>query len=111
MRGACLFLITILLVTSSGRSALETYSSLTLDRFAEQPPYSYMALVFMAAIALVLRMMMRHQRRERPDTSFVWLEIRGPVGAEHPQRIQKPRRSARLRAFFRRLCGLDHTLA
>ena len=81
MWGASLFSITILLATSSGRSALEAYASQTITRFAEQAPYSYLILVFAAALALVLQLMMRPRSPETPVVFRVRWELRGTSSA------------------------------
>jgi hypothetical protein len=81
MWGASLFSITILLATSSGRSALEAYVGQTITRFAEQAPYSYLILAFAAALALVLQLMMRRRSSETPVVFRVRWELRGASAA------------------------------
>ncbi|HTS61216.1 MAG TPA: hypothetical protein VMH28_04285 [Candidatus Acidoferrales bacterium] len=79
MRGASLFFITIMLVTRTGRDALEAYTSRTFAQFAAQSPYSDIAVAWMAILALVLLMSMRQNRREAKKAFVVVREVRGPV--------------------------------
>jgi len=81
MWGASLFSITILLATSSGRSALEAYAGQTINRFADQAPYSYLIVAFAAALALVMLVMMRRRSPETPVVFRVRWELRGTSSA------------------------------
>ncbi|HTP34245.1 MAG TPA: hypothetical protein VMJ75_18835 [Candidatus Acidoferrales bacterium] len=96
MWGASLFLITIVLVTETGRSALRAYTSQTFAQFAAQSPYSDIAVAWMAILALVLLMMMRQQRRVK--TAFVVVrEVRGPVSNPEEHELRAPKRRISLR--------------
>ena len=108
MRGATLFFATIMVITPGGRGALEAYVGVTITQFAEQSPYSYIYLGFMALLALVLLVAVHRQRPEKPTVFIVVREIQGPMYNTETPRVRIARRPAgglrmeRLFAFFRR---------
>lgn len=93
MRGATLFFVTILVVTRTGREAIEAYTSRTFTQFAAQSPYSDIALAWAAILALVLLMTMRQHRHEVKTSFVVIREVRGPLSnpEAHAQRSRRSR--------------------
>jgi hypothetical protein len=103
MRGASLFFVTIILVTSTGREAANAYISETMRQFDAQAPYSYIALLFMVVLTLVFRLMMSIPRSQRPAVCFVFRETRfGPVYTGEQVVVQRSGWVSRMLAFFRR---------
>src|ERR1700758_3634290 len=76
MRGAALFFITIVLVTASGRTALEEFAG-QINFLLAQSPYSYVILAFMAFSALLCLLVMRDPSKDKSVVYLVRREARG----------------------------------
>jgi hypothetical protein len=70
MRGAVLFFITIVMVTSDGRAVAAGYVQQTM--FNSQLPYSDIALAVMAFSALVSLLLLCGRTRERRTERWIW---------------------------------------
>jgi hypothetical protein len=77
MRGSALFLITMVLVTRSGRAVVDEYVTRVVTIFTQQAPFSYIALASIAVSTLACVLMMRKTRAKRPVVYLVRREIRG----------------------------------
>jgi len=111
-----LFFITIVVVTPSGRAAVDEYGSQVIALLDAQAPYSYVTLIFIAATALACLLMMLEWRRQKPVIYHVCREIRYGIGhaAAESQplrpRVAGPDRSRRMKLrhiqqlTWRRIC-------
>jgi len=79
MWGASLFLVTFMLVTSSGRALLGQYIGQTLEQYAAQSPYTEFMLLLLAVIALWMSIMMRRKRKPAVNQYVIYREVRGPA--------------------------------
>jgi len=117
MRGAALFLATIVLVVPSGRTALEEYAAISMTRFNEQSPGSEIILGLCILVALLLLVILREGKAEPPRVYF-WWETRGHEATDEERAKRRGSRrpaagwrldpgwagaSAPSRSFFKRL--------
>jgi|SRR5215471_13402853 len=91
MRGALLFLTTILLITPGGRDNIQDLITRTGTFYDAGAPYSAMMLWLTAGMALVLLLMLR---RRKPEDRQV-LVIRWQSGSPAPDNLAPRRKKAR----------------
>src|SRR5579872_5302958 len=89
------FLITIIAVTASGRSALDEYARQALALLDAQLPYSYLVLAVVAFSALICLLVMHEWGRGKPNVYKVCQEIRYDSGRAVCQ--ERPTRSRSVR--------------
>jgi hypothetical protein len=78
MRGALLFLATMMVVTPGGRGEIEEFADRTSRLYDAAAPYSTAMLWLTAGMALVIALMLRRAReKERP--LLVKTEVSGPI--------------------------------
>jgi hypothetical protein len=91
MRGAILFLTTILVITPGGRENIEDFVTRTSVFYEANAPYSAMMLWLTAGMALVLLLMLR---RRKPEQRRVII-IRWQSGSPAPESTAPRRKKAR----------------
>jgi hypothetical protein len=92
MRGALLFLTTILLITPRGRENISGVMERTSTFYAAGAPYTAMMLWLTAGMALIVLLMLR---RRKPAERQV-IVIRWESGAPAPESSVPRRKKARL---------------
>jgi hypothetical protein len=91
MKGAALFLFTIVMLTPGNRTAVQAYVDQTTARLAAESPFPQVVLVSTGLIALMLMFILRDQRPARQTRFIVLKEIRGPAGDEAGRRVLERR--------------------
>src|SRR5215831_9885470 len=82
MKGAALFLFTVLMVAPGERTAVEAYVNQTTARLAAEAPFPQVVLVSTGLIALMLMFILRGRGPERPPQFILHREIRGTASDE-----------------------------
>src|SRR5438477_103659 len=91
MKGAALFLFTMVMVTPSNRTAVQAYVDQTTARLAAESPFPQVVLVSTGLIALMLMFILRDRRPARQTRFIVRRELRGPAGDEAGRRVLEQR--------------------
>jgi hypothetical protein len=97
MRGALLFLATIMIVTPGGRSNIGEFTARTSTLYDNAAPYSSMMLLLTAFMALVVALMLRRSRVGGNRMLIVRTEVSGPMFNGSSQRRQRKSRFSWLR--------------
>src|SRR5690349_18501109 len=82
MKGAALFLFTVMMVAPGNRSAVEAYVDQTTARLAAESPFPEVVLVSTGLVALMLMFILRDRGSARQTRFIVHREIRGLAGDE-----------------------------
>ena len=87
-----LFLITVVLVTPIGRSALRQYAHRASSLFAANSTYGDLAIVSMALVFLALLLLILCQSPKDPSTQWTLRRVEGqePAGASSNRTQSKP---------------------
>jgi hypothetical protein len=99
MWGAALFLITIVMVTPSGRGVVDEYARQIISLFSGQSPFPDVALALMALSALASILVML-KRRPAPAACWVWREIHEEVGGQTGRNPSPVERSISARNIY-----------
>jgi hypothetical protein len=104
MKGAALFLFTMMMVAPSNRTAVQTYVDQTTARLAAESPFPQVVLVTTGLIGLMLMFILRDRGSARQTRFIVYREIRGLAGDEAGARVRERRQlrdTGRLRRIMR----------
>jgi hypothetical protein len=82
MWGGGLFLLTIVLIVPTGRTAIEAYTELAMTRLAAQSPFSEIVFASILVVALLLFLLMRQGKPEQPKVYVIKREMRGLSAAD-----------------------------
>ena len=82
MKGAALFLFTLMIADSGNRTAIQAYVEQTTSRLAAESPFPEVVLVSTGLIALMLMFILRDRGPARQTPFIVHREIRGLAGDE-----------------------------
>jgi len=77
MKGAALFLFTLMMVSPGKRTAVQAYVDQTTARLAAESPFPEVVLVSTGLIALMLMFILRDRGQARQTRFIVHREIRG----------------------------------
>lgn len=92
MRGALLFLLTLMLVTPGGRADLADFVGQTADFYDAGAPYSAMMLALTAGMALVILLMLRRRKPEKRHLIIIRSEVSAPLADPNAPPRRKKRR-------------------
>lgn len=82
MWGGGLFLLTIVLVVPTGRTAVEAYTELAMTRLAAQSPFSEIVFASILVVAVLLFLLMRQGKPEQTTVYRIRREMRGLSAAD-----------------------------
>ena len=91
MKGAALFLFTMMMVVPSNRTAVQAYVDQTTARLVAESPFPQVVLVSTGLIALMLMFILRDRGQARQTRFIVHREIRGLAGDEAGTRVLERR--------------------
>ena len=91
MKGAFLFLFTMMMAAPSNRTAVQAYVDQTTARLAAESPFPQVVLVSTGLIALMLMFILRDRTPARQIRFVVHTEIRGLAGDEAGTRVHERR--------------------
>jgi len=91
MKGAALFLFTLMMVSPGKRTAVQAYVDQTTARLAAESPFPEVVLVSTGLIALMLMFILRDRGQARQTRFIVHREIRGLAGDEAGTRVLERR--------------------
>jgi hypothetical protein len=106
MKGAALFLFTMMMVTPSNRTAVQAYVDQTTARLAAESPFPQVILVSTGLIALMLMFILRDRGPARRTRLIVHSEIRGRVADEAGTRVLERRQFRNAGRLSRIVCVL-----
>jgi len=99
--GASLFLMTMLVVTETGRIIIGHVVGLTMTRLASQPALAQFVFGLVVLVASLLAIILREGEKERPRTFLVYRMTDGPEGyTEVPLRKKRAGWFTRFRKFL-----------
>jgi hypothetical protein len=103
--GASLFLMTMLVVTETGRIIIGHVVGLTMSRLASQPALAQFVFGLVVLVASLLAIILREGEKERPRTFLVYRMTDGPDGySEVP--VQKKKRAGWFTRFRKFMAAL-----
>ena len=105
MKGAALFLFTMMMVAPSNRTAVQAYVDQATARLAAESPFPQVVLVSTGLVALMLMFILRDRTPARQTRFIVYREIRGLAGDEAGARIPE-RGQLRSTGTMRRILGV-----
>jgi hypothetical protein len=104
MRGALLFLLTVMLVTPGGRENIADFVGQTAEFYDAGAPYTAMMLSLTAGMALVILLMLRRRKPEKRHLIIIRSEVSAPPADAQPRRKKARFGWLRtIRPFFKRL--------
>lgn|SRR5689334_24530164 len=106
MKGAALFLFTMMMVTPSNRTAVQAYVDQTTARLAAESPFPQVILVSTGLIALMLMFILRDRGPARRTRLIVHSEIRGRAADEAGTRVLERRQFRNAGRLSRIVCVL-----
>jgi hypothetical protein len=98
MWGGGLFLLTIVLVVPSGRTAVGAYAELAMTRLAAESPFSEIVFASICIVAVLLFLLMRQGKPEQTTVYCIRRETRGLSAADLEMRF--PQGSGTMAAKF-----------
>jgi hypothetical protein len=104
MKGAALFLFTMMMVVPRNRTAVQAYVDQATARLAAESPFPQVVLVSTGLVALMLMFILRDRTPARQTRFIVYREIRGLAGDEAGARVPERgqfRSTGRLRRLRR----------
>ena len=111
MKGAALFLFTMMMVVPANRTAVEAYLDQTLARLAAESPFPQVVLVSTGLVGLMLMFILRDQGPGRSTRYIVYREIRGRTGDEVSARVPERERWFRRSGMLKRLVFLARRIS
>jgi hypothetical protein len=87
MWGGGLFLLTIVLIAPTGRTAVEAYTELAMTRLAAQSPFSEIVFASIVIVAVLLFLLMRQGKPEQTRVYYIKRETRGLSAADLEMRF------------------------
>ena len=108
MKGALLFLATIMLATPGGRLEIQEFADRTADHYTAGSPYTAVMLWISAGMALIVLMMMRRTNPARRQVLVIRWEVTGDAFDGNATPRRKRSRLAWLRRFVSLFTSPSH---